>query len=139
MKKILKSDDGFAYIDAILVFVFAMLGLSLILGVLPVFMQKQNLDYMAHEVIKTAEVQGNTGAKALERYNEVQDDTGLEPESISFDGTEHIGATKNVQINDTIRVTLISNFSLFNGYLMDEGINIELSSTATGRSGVYYK
>ena len=139
MKKILKSDDGFAYIDAILVFVFAMLGLSLILGVLPVFMQKQNLDYMAHEVIKTAEVQGNTGTKALERYNEVQDDTGLEPESISFDGTEHIGATKNVQINDTIRVTLISNFSLFNGYLMDEGINIELSSTATGRSGVYYK
>jgi len=139
VKKILKSDDGFAYIDAILVFVFAMLGLSLILGVLPVFMQKQNLDYMAHEVIKTAEVQGNTGAKALERYNEVQDDTGLEPESISFDGTEHIGATKNVQINDTIRVTLISNFSLFNGYLMDEGINIELSSTATGRSGVYYK
>lgn len=138
MKKKLKTESGFAYLDAVIVMMIVMLVLSIIIGVLPVFFQYQDLNYMAHEVVKTAETEGNIGAKTLERYDEVRSDTGLNPKGISFTGTEKIGATKNVQINDTIRVTLTSDFVWFSGFL-GGGINTELSSTASGRSGVYYK
>lgn len=138
MKQIIKTEKGFAYIDAVVVIFISMLSLSLIIGVLPVFMQWQNLNYMAHEVVKEAEIVGNIGPKVLERYDEVRSDTGLDPKSISFDGTEKIGGTQNVQMNDTIRVTLRSDFEWFSGFL-GSGISTELTSTVTGRSGVYFK
>ena len=138
MKEKLKTESGFAYIDAVIVMMIMMLVLSVMIGVLPVFFQYQNLNYMACEVVKTAETDGNIGAKTLERYAEVQRDTGLHPKDISFTGTKTIGATKNVQINDPIRVTLTSDFVWFSRFL-GGGIKTELSSTASGRSGVYFK
>jgi hypothetical protein len=138
MKKRLKTDKGFAYIDAVVLIIITMLVLSLVIGILPVFIQWQNLDYMTHEVVKEAEIVGNIGPKVLERYEEVRSDTGLDPKSISFDGTETIGGTQNIQMNDTIRVTLTSDYKWFSGFL-GKGITTEITTTATGRSGVYHK
>lgn len=140
MKKILsKTDCGdIVYMDALLVFFVSILIISVLIGVIPVFMQKQKMDYVTREVLKEAEICGNTGVDVFNYYDMLIEQVGLEPTSISFDGTDYIPSTKNVQINDTIVLTIKSDFSFFSGWV-GNGIDVELVSAMTGRSGVYYK
>lgn len=134
----MKVDKGSGILDFAIYFILAMFVLTLIMGVLPVFTQYQKLNYIAHEVLRDAELVGNTGPTVIDAYQDMQTITGLVPKEISFDGTQYIGGTKNVQINDPIQVTVKSDFVWFSNFIGD-GFNIELVTTASGRSGVYYK
>ncbi|KNZ42412.1 DUF4320 family protein [Acetobacterium bakii] len=134
----MKVDKGSAVIEFVvgitLLFVVVSLGFSLF----SVFPQYQNLDYIAKEMLREAELAGNTGTNVTNRYDDIQKVAGLEPKSISFDGTKYIGGTKNVQINDRIQVTVKSDYTLFSSFV-GGGFTVELVATTSGRSGVYYK
>ncbi|PKM59512.1 MAG: hypothetical protein CVU99_12940 [Firmicutes bacterium HGW-Firmicutes-4] len=112
--------------------------LTLIMGVLPVWTQYQKLNYIAHGVLRDAELVGNTGNTVMDTYEDLQVETGLKTKEISFSGTKYIGGSKNVQINDPIQVTVKSDFSWFSSFVGD-GLNVELVAPVSGRSGVYYK
>jgi len=137
--KLLKSDRGdIVYMDALLVFFISILIFSILIGVVPVFMQKQKMDYVTREVLKEAEIRGNTDVEVEEYYDFLIGQIGLEPKSISFEGTKYIGSSKNIQINDPIILTIKSDFSFFSTWA-GSGIDVELVSVMTGRSGVFYK
>lgn len=133
-----KVDKGSAILEFSIFFLLAMFVLTLMLGVLPVFTQYQKLDYIAHEVLRDAELVGNTGNTVIDTYEDLQVETGLQTKEISFNGTKYIGGSKNVQINDPIQVTVKSDFVWFSSFI-GGGFNIELVAPASGRSGVYYK
>lgn len=138
-KRFNKTDKGdVIYMDVLLVFFVSILIISILIGVVPVFMQKQKMDYVTREVLKEAEINGNTELDVYNYYDFLIDQVGLEPKSISFDGTNYIDGTKNIQINDAIVLTIKSDFSFFSGWV-GNGIDVELVSVMTGRSGVYYK
>lgn len=124
--------------DALLVFFISILIISVLIGVAPVFIQKQKLDYVTRETLKEAEIRGNTSHEVEEYYNDLLEQVGLETKSISWDDTEYISGTRNVQINDKIVLTIKSDFSFFSSWV-ENGIDVELVSVMTGRSGVYYK
>ena len=134
----MKVDKGSAILEFSIFFLLAMFVLTLIMGILPVWTQYQKLNYIAHEVLRDAELVGNTGSTVINTYKDMQEITGLKPKEISIDGTQYIGGTKNVQINDPIQVTVKSDFVWFSSF-MGDGFNIELVAPASGRSGVYYK
>lgn len=134
----IKTDKGFAYVDVLVIIIIVMLVISFIIGITPVFIQKETQDNMARQIIREAELTGGTGIEVQNFVSDIKDDTNFEIKSISFDGTKYIGATKKVQINDKIIVTIKSDFSWFSDFLGD-GVSLELTSVATGRSGVYTK
>ncbi|WP_026394465.1 DUF4320 family protein [Acetobacterium malicum] len=134
----MKVDKGSAILEFSIFFLLAMFILTLIMGVLPVWTQYQKLNYIAHGVLRDAELVGNTGNTVMDTYEYLQAETGLKTKEISFNGTQYIGGTKNVQINDPIQVTVKSDFVWFSSFI-GGGFNIELVAPASGRSGVYYK
>ncbi|WP_414732323.1 DUF4320 family protein [Acetobacterium carbinolicum] len=134
----MKVDKGSAILEFSIFFLLAMFILTLIMGVLPVWTQYQKLNYIAHGVLRDAELVGNTGNTVIDTYEYLQAETGLKTKEISFNGTQYIGGTKNVQINDPIQVTVKSDFVWFSSFI-GGGFNIELVAPASGRSGVYYK
>ncbi|WP_303871694.1 DUF4320 family protein [Acetobacterium wieringae] len=133
-----KVDKGSAILEFSIFFLLAMFVLTLILGVLPVWTQYQKLNYIAHGVLRDAELVGNTGNTVMDTYEDLQAETGLKTKDISFNGTKYIGGSKNVQINDPIQVTVKSDFVWFSSFI-GGGFTIELVAPASGRSGVYYK
>lgn len=134
----IKTDKGFAYVDVLVIIIIVMLAISFIIGITPVFIQKETQDNVARQIIREAELTGGTGIEVQNFVSDIKDDTNFEIKSISFDGTKYIGTTKKVQINDKIIVTIKSDFSWFSDFLGD-GVSLELTSVATGRSGVYTK
>ncbi|PKM48781.1 MAG: hypothetical protein CVV01_01750, partial [Firmicutes bacterium HGW-Firmicutes-6] len=131
----MKVDKGSAILEFSIFFLLAMFILTLIMGVLPVWTQYQKLNYIAHGVLRDAELVGNTGNTVMDTYEYLQAETGLKTKEISFNGTQYIGGTKNVQINDPIQVTVKSDFVWFSSFI-GGGFNIELVAPASGRSGV---
>jgi|LGVE01.1.fsa_nt_gb hypothetical protein len=134
-----KVDKGQGMVEFAVYFILAMFITSgLIFGILPVWFQYQDLSYTSKEVLHEAELVGNTGSLVTEEYKYIQSVTGLIPKEISFEGTEYISGTKNVQINDRIQVTVTSDFVWFSSFI-GEGFTTELVSVSSGKSGVYYK
>lgn len=135
----LKKDAGSMSSEAPIYYLFIVFLISMVLGIMPVVSEYIKLDRMATEVLREAELSGNTGVTVMERYEDVAERYGIEPKSISFEGTKYIGSTKNVQINDEIEVVITYDYKWFSTMLDGGGINQQLSARASGRSGVYYK
>lgn len=105
--------------------------LALAMRVLPVFIQKQQLDTFATELVREAEVSGRVGSETDRRAAILSEQTGLEPEIEWSD-------SGRIQLNDDITVTLTleTNIGLFGEFA---SFPITLRSQATGKSEVYWK
>ncbi|WP_347559995.1 DUF4320 family protein [Clostridium sp. AM29-11AC] len=109
----------------------AVMVLALAMRVLPVFIQKQQLDTFATELVREAEVSGRVGSETDRRAAILSEQTGLEPEIEWSD-------SGRIQLNDDITVTLTleTNIGLFGEFA---SFPITLRSQATGKSEVYWK
>ena len=109
----------------------AVMVMALAMRVLPVFIQKQQLDTFATELVREAEVSGRVGSETDRRAAILSEQTGLEPEIEWSDGGR-------IQLNDDITVTLTleTNIGLFGEFA---SFPITLRSQATGKSEVYWK
>ena len=87
----MKVDKGSAILEFSIFFLLAMFILTLIMGVLPVWTQYQKLNYIAHGVLRDAELVGNTGNTVMDTYEYLQAETGLKTKEISFNGTQYTG------------------------------------------------
>ena len=123
LRYILKSQRGEGYVDVIV--------LVLAMRVLPVFIQKQQLDTFATELVREAEVSGRIGSETDRRAAILSEQTGLDPDIEWSDGGR-------IQLNDDITVilTLETNIGLFGEFA---SFPITLRSQATGKSEVYWK
>ena len=131
LRYILKSQRGEGYVDVIVLVLCAVMVLALAMRVLPVFIQKQQLDTFATELVREAEVSGRIGSETDRRAAILSEQTGLDPEIEWSDGGR-------IQLNDDITVilTLETNIGLFGEFA---SFPITLRSQATGKSEAYWK
>ena len=131
LRCILKSQRGEGYVDVIVLVLCAVMVLALAMRVLPVFIQKQQLDTFATELVREAEVSGRIGSETDRRAAILSEQTGLDPDIEWSDGAR-------IQLNDDITVTLTleTNIGLFGEFA---SFPITLRSQATGKSEVYWK
>ena len=122
---------GEGYVDVIVLVLCAMLVLALVVRVLPVFIQKQQLDTFATELVREAEVSGRVGSETSRRAAILSEQTGLQPD-IEW------STSGRIQLNDEITVTLTleTNIGLFGEFA---SFPITLQARAGGKSEVYWK
>ena len=131
LKKIAESQKGEGYVDVIVLVLSAVMVLALSMRVLPVFIQKQQLDTFATERVREAEVSGRVGTETSRRAAILTEKTGLHPDiSWSADG--------RIQLNEevTVTLTLDTNIGLFGEFA---SFPITLQAKASGKSEVYWK
>lgn len=131
MLKILKSNLGEGYIDVVVLVLAVCMVLSLALSVLPVFVQKQQLDTYATELVREAEIYGRVGAETTTRARVLTERTGIAPD-ISWT------RSGNIQLGDevTVTLTLQTDIGLFGKI---GSFPITLTAKATGKSEVYWR
>ena len=134
MKRIqylLKERQGEGYIDVVVLVLCAVFVLALAMQVLPVFIQKQQLDYYASELVREAEVTGRVGEETSRRAAVLTEKTGLTPD-ITWSTQGQIQLNSDV----TVTLTMETNIGLFG----DIGsFPVTLRAQATGKSEVYWK
>src|SRR5699024_5268926 len=67
LRYVLKNQRGEGYVDVIVLVLCAVMVLALAMRVLPVFIQKQQLDTFATELVREAEVSGRVGSETDRR------------------------------------------------------------------------
>ena len=130
-KYILKNRRAEGYIDICILVICAMLIIALAVRVFPVYIQKQQTDTFAIELIREAEIAGRVGIETTRRDQMLSEKTGLYP-------TVTWSKTGKIQLNEEIRVTVTyqANIGLFSGF---GSFPIILRSDAAGKSEVYWK
>lgn len=131
LKQILKDKRAEGYIDVCILVLCAMLVIALAVRVLPVYIQKQQVDTFAVELIREAEIAGRVGSETTRREQALRKKTGLQP-------TVTWSTTGRIQLNEevTVTVTYQANIGLFSGF---GSFPIMLRSDAAGKSEVYWK
>ena len=131
MKKLIKSERGEGYLDVSVLVLCAMLVIALAVKVFPVYIQKQQLDTFATELMREAEISGQVGSETSHREKFLQEKTGLIP-------TVTWSKTGKIQLNEevTVTVTYQANLGLFGGF---GSFPITLRADAAGKSEVYWK
>ena len=126
-----REQSGEGYVDVIILVLCAMLVLALAMRVLPVFIQKQQLDTFATELLREAEVSGRVDSETSRRAAILSEQTGLHPD-IEW------SKSGRIQLNDEITVTLTleTNIGLFGDFV---SFPITLQARAVGKSEVYWK
>lgn len=131
IRELLKSRKGEGYIDVAVMVVVVMLVIALGMRVFPVFIAKMQLDNMADELVREAEISGRVGAETTIRYQQLCDKTGLTPEVVWSN-------TGNIQLNHEIRVTLLQPMEI--GLFGEFGsFPVTLEAEALGKSEVYHR
>ena len=108
-----------------------MLVIALAVKVFPVYIQKQQLDTFATELIREAEIAGQVGSETSRREQLLREKTGLSP-SVEWSETGRIQLNEEV----TVTVTYQTNIGLFGGF---GSFPITLRADAAGKSEVYWK
>lgn len=131
LRHLLKERQGEGYIDVVVLVLCAVFVLALAMRVLPVFIQKQQLDYYASELVREAEVTGRVGEETSRRAAVLTEKTGLTPDIIwSTQG--------QIQLNSDVTVTLTMETNI--GLFGDIGsFPVALRAQAAGKSEVYWK
>lgn len=129
--RVLRNRKGEGYIDVVVLVLCAMLVVALAVKVLPVFIQKQQMDTFATELMREAEIAGRVGSETSRREQTLREKTGLDP-TISW------SRRGNIQLNEEVTVTLTMrmNIGLFGGF---GSFPITLRADASGKSEVYWK
>lgn len=130
-RNILKGRRGEGYIDVAVLVLCAMLVIALAVKVFPVYIQKQQIDTFAVELIREAEIAGQVGSETNRREQFLQEKTGLAP-------TVKWSRTGRIQLNEevTVTVTYQANIGSFGGF---GSFPITLKADAAGKSEVYWK
>lgn len=127
----LSERRGEGYVDVIVLVLCAVMVLALAMRVLPVFIQKQQLDTFATELVREAEVSGRVGAETSRRAAVLSEKTGLHPDILwSSHG--------RIQLNEevTVILTMDTNIGLFGEFA---SFPVTLRAQAAGKSEVYWK
>ena len=126
-----REQSGEGYVDVIVLILCVILVLALVMRVLPMFIQKQQLDTFATELVREAEVSGRVGSETSRRAAILSEQTGLQPD-IEW------SKSGRIQLNDEITVTLTleTNIGLFGDFA---SFPITLQAQGGGKSEVYWK
>lgn len=136
MLKTLKNKKAEGYIDvavAVLVIAFVLI---LMISIWSMVTLKQDMTYMARELVEAATVSGRIGPEVEARFAELCAESGFTP-TVSFSATYFDPITGKVQLGEVISVTLTTEMILpgFGGFELP----FDVSVTQSGLSRVYWK
>jgi len=126
----LNSKRGEGYIDIVILTIAAMLVLTTIINVTPIFLTKLTLDNYANELAREAEIAGRVGAETTERLNRLNEIKGVNP-TVTWNRTGQFQMGTNATV--TVRTQVDIGFYVFGS------IPITLESTANATSEVFWK
>lgn len=135
MKKYLErfksARGGGTYIEMTISFLVIMMTLAFIMAFVPIFLTKMNLNNIANELCREAEIAGRIGTETDERLERLLEvNPNLNPTvTWSTSGKVNIGETF------TVKVSADYDFSFF----IFNNLPITLSSKAEGTSEVFWK
>lgn len=136
MTKILKNKRAEGYIDiAIAVLIFAFV-LIFAVSIWSMVTLKQDMNYMASELLTAATSTGMVGADVQTRFQELCAESGITP-SVQFKANYFDYATGKVQLGEVISVTLTHELTLpgFGGVAFP----FQVTVTRSGLSRIYWK
>lgn len=107
----------------------------------PVFIQKQNVDYIAKTLVRAVETNGRIDSSITDLQHELEDNFNLELDNVNWH-TTYIPGTNKIQIKSKFTLTVQDSATvrIMNptfGEPLD--IDIPLSKTFTGISQVFWK
>jgi len=129
--RILRSNKGEGYIDAVVLVLCAILVIAIAVRVFPAYIIKQQVDTFATELVREAEIAGRVGIETSNRELLIKEKTGISPTIIwSKPG--------KIQLNEDISVTVTYEINI--GLFASLGsFPITLRADAAGKSEVYWK
>lgn len=134
MKKILRNKHGEGYIDTAVSVIVIMMLIALALDVFSFLTLKQDMDYFAREMVKSAAVHGTySSSEVYDRYYDLGDEVGFYP-SFSWKTNYNNG---RVQYGEPIEITLTYKTSLSGFGILK--IPITLTASYSGLSQKYWK
>lgn len=104
------------------------------------FMRKQNLDYMAKEMVRVVETEGRIGTEVNDLQSQLRHEFGINPTAAW--NAEYIPGTNKIQIRSRFTLTLTDTVQIklfepsFGNPVM---LNIPIKKKLTGVSQVYWK
>ena len=136
MLKTMKNKKAEGYIDvavAVLVIAFVLI---LMISIWSMVTLKQDMTYMARELVEAATVSGRIGPEVEARLAELCAESSFTP-TASFSATYFDPITGKVQLGEVISVTLTTEMILpgFGGFELP----FDVSVTQSGLSRVYWK
>ncbi len=136
--KLLKSKKGEGYIDLIISLGVIFTVIYTFILIFPIFIAKQNIDYMAKSLVKTIEITGELDEKYYDSLEYLKKETGLNPE-ITLKGNFKEGKLQlrdkfTLEIKDSVDIVVISGI-----FGKDIKISVPVSKRLSGLSEVYFK
>ena len=117
--------------DVVVLVLCAMLMIALAVKVFPAYIVKQQVDTIATELVREAEIAGRVGSETTNREVHLRERTGITP-IVSWSKTGKIQLNEEVTVTVTYRVEL----GLFGGF---GSFPITLRADAAGKGEVYWK
>lgn len=129
--KAFKNNRGEGYIDVVVLVLCAMLVIAVAVKVFPAYIVKQQVDTIATELVREAEITGQVWTETSRREQLLAEKNGISP-------TVVWSKKGKIQLNEEISVvvTYEVNIGMFNGF---GSFPITLRGEAMGKSEVYWK
>lgn len=134
-----RDQSGEGYVDLAIVVLVIFVLMAMLLSVYPIFTVQQSLNNTVRHIARTAEITGNAG-------NEIdallENMPSVKPDTLVWNTTWKDPGTKTIQLKTPFTVTAKKLVPLqIIGPLFGEPlvIRIEISTSASGISEVYYK
>ena len=133
--KILKNNKGEGYIDIVVMVLVFSLMIAFVLKLYPVFIEKDNLNKFASEIVREVEVKGELGSSVYSRKDVLEKSLG-KIDDIQWNN-KYISGTKKIQLGDSIEVIVKKQVNI--GFFDFGSFPITLQSKDSGYSEVYWK
>ena len=128
------DNKGMIYIDFVIGFFGIMMCIAFALAVLPIFTVNNKLENSAETLMRLSEMSGHTSFDL--KIEELKTDQNIDF-TVNWEGTEYIGSTKKVQLNDDIHIKLTTTVDI--GFFTFGSFPVEVGANLIGTSEVYHK
>lgn len=132
----LKNKRAEGYIDVAVTVLVIALVIALIFSIWSMVTLKQDMTYIAGELLEAATVSGRIGPEVEARFAELCTEAGFTP-TVQYSATYFDASSGKVQLGDVITVTLTTEMVLpgFGGFELP----FDVSVTKSGLSKMYWK
>jgi hypothetical protein len=132
----LKNKRAEGYIDVAVTVLVIALVIALIFSIWSMVTLKQDMTYIAGELLEAATVSGRIGPEVEARFAELCAEAGFTP-TVRYSATYFDATSGKIQLGDVITVTLTTEMVLpgFGGFELP----FDVSVTKSGLSKIYWK
>lgn len=135
--RVLRNNRGEVYFDLLLSMGILLIVVYSLMLCFPVFVVRQNIDYMAKVLVREIEITGEKGAAFETELAKLKEQAGLDPQIIVTGNFKE----NKLQIKErfTVEITEVVEIVLFNVLGKELKFSIPIHKEVSGMSEVYHK